>query len=243
MGSAADPPSTRLLVRVLAVASSDEIRRQVRLALDGRQFALREADSPGAAPRLLKTWNPHLVILDVEPGADRLLSRIGRSPLDGGTRIPVLAITRRGDLATKLAAFDQGVDDVLTAPFAPDELVARVSVIVRRSLGRSVAVNPILRLGELEIDLLNRRVRTAGRAVELTAVEQSLLFLLAANAGRALSRDEILDSLWGEEFAAESNVVDRHVKSLRAKLHDNWAWPRFIETVRGIGYRFRSNEK
>ena len=96
----------------------------------------------------------------------------------------------------------------------------------------------MLRLGELEIDILNRSVRAGGHDLHLTALDQSLLYLLAANAGRVMSRDEILDHLWGVDFMAESNVVDRHVRNLRAKLQNNWRRPRYIATVPGRGYRF-----
>lgn len=97
---------------------------------------------------------------------------------------------------------------------------------------------PILRFGELEIDILHRRARIDGRDLHLTSLELSLLCLLAANGGRPLTRDEILDQLWGVDFAAGSNVVDRHVHTLRAKLRDDWRRPRFIATVPGAGYRF-----
>jgi DNA-binding response OmpR family regulator len=97
---------------------------------------------------------------------------------------------------------------------------------------------PVSRFGELEIDMLHRRVRVDGRDLHLTPLELSLLYLLAANAGRVLTRDEILDHLWGDDYAAESNVVDRQVRQLRAKLQDDWRRPRYIATVPGKGYRF-----
>src|SRR3954464_11356116 len=92
--------------------------------------------------------------------------------------------------------------------------------------------------GELEIDILHRRVRVDGHDLHLSPLELSLLYLLVANAGRVLTRDEILDDLWGGDFAAESNVVDRQVRTLRAKLQDDWRRPRYIATVPGKGYRF-----
>jgi DNA-binding response OmpR family regulator len=153
-------------------------------------------------------------------------------------RLPVIALTRRGDLATTLAAFAWGVDDVLVAPYAPEELVARALAVMRRAYGGAVAFTPVLRLGALEIDILRRRVTAGGRALHLTALEQSLLYLLAANAGKLLTRDQILDYLWGADHAAESNVVDRHVRNLRTKLADDWQRPRYIATVPGRGYRF-----
>jgi DNA-binding response OmpR family regulator len=97
---------------------------------------------------------------------------------------------------------------------------------------------PVIRVGELVIDVLHRRVRVDGQDLHLTPLELSLLYLLAANAGRVLTRDEILDDLWGGDYEAESNVVDRQVRTLRAKLQDDWRHPRYIATVPGKGYRF-----
>ena len=99
-------------------------------------------------------------------------------------------------------------------------------------------LTPMIHVGELEIDLVHRRARVQGRDLHLTGLELSLLWLLAANTGRVLTRDEILDEVWGNEFAAGSNVVDRHVRTLRAKLRDDWRRPRYIATVPGQGYCF-----
>ncbi len=97
---------------------------------------------------------------------------------------------------------------------------------------------PVIRFGELEIDILHRRVRVDGEDLHLTPLELSLLYLLAANPGRVLTRDEILDHLWGVDYVSESNVVDRHVRNLRVKLHDDHRRPRYIATIPGRGYRF-----
>ena len=130
------------------------------------------------------------------------------------------------------------MDDLLSVPFSPEELVARVLAVLRRTAPAGAALRPVLRLGELEIDILHRRVRAGASELHLTALELSLLYLLAANAGRVVTRDEILDHLWGVDYAAESNVVDRHVRNLRATLQDDWRRPRYIATVPGRGYRF-----
>jgi DNA-binding response OmpR family regulator len=99
---------------------------------------------------------------------------------------------------------------------------------------------PVLRLGDLEIDIRNRRVRAGNTELHLTSLEQSLLYLLAANAGRLITRDEILDYLWGADYVAESNVVDRHIRNLRVKLQHHPQLPRYIATVPGRGYRFQA---
>ena len=97
---------------------------------------------------------------------------------------------------------------------------------------------PAIRLGDIEIDIAGRRVRAGDRVLPLTEIEQGLLHLLAGSGGRVLSRDEILDAVWGSDFLPGSNVVDRHIRDLRLKLRDDYRAPRFIATVPGIGYRF-----
>jgi DNA-binding response OmpR family regulator len=166
------------------------------------------------------------------------LERVFHESQKGGNAPPVIALTRRGDLKAKLAAFERGVDDIVTVPFSPEEFVARVFAIMRRSYRDALVFTPVLRLGDLEIDILNRRVRVGDNELHLTSLEQSLLYLLAANAGRLLTRDEILDYLWGADYVAESNIVDRHIRNLRVKLHDHSKRPRYIATIPGRGYRF-----
>ena len=123
-------------------------------------------------------------------------------------------------------------------PFSPEELLARSIVIARRALGNMQPIVPTIRLGEMEIDILNREVRAGDSVVHLTSLEQSLLYVLAACAGDVITREEILDAVWGTDFVAESNVVDRHIRSLRIKLQNDYRRPRFIATVPGKGYRF-----
>ena len=110
--------------------------------------------------------------------------------------------------------------------------------VLRRSYRDTVTLTPVIRVGDLEIDILNRSVRVGESELHLTSLEQSLLYLLAANAGRVVTREEILDTLWGVDYVAESNVVDRQIRNLRARLQDDWRQPRFIATVPGRGYRF-----
>ena len=224
--------------RVLVLVDQPLLGGLITLTLDHGVCLTREAKNLPEATAVLEDWQPHLAILDMDLAGDRLLPRLARSDEGSQPRIPVLALTRRGDLRTKLAAFEQGVDDIMTVPFSPEELLARVLVITRRSYGEVLPLKPVLKLGEIEIDILNRRVRAGTSELHLTGLEQSLLYLLAANAGRVVTRDEILDALWGVDYAAESNVVDRHVRNLRAKLQNDWRKPRFIATVPGKGYRF-----
>jgi DNA-binding response OmpR family regulator len=130
------------------------------------------------------------------------------------------------------------VDDIIAVPFSAEEFLARVMALLRRSYSEAVTFTPVIKLGDLHIDILHRTVRTGTDELHLTSLEQSLLYLLASNAGRVVTRDEILDTLWGGDYVAESNVVDRQIRNLRARLGDDWKRPRFIATVSGRGYRF-----
>jgi DNA-binding response OmpR family regulator len=139
-----------------------------------------------------------------------------------------------------LSAFERGVDDIIEVPFTLDEIVARPYALMRRVHHIDVPLVPTIRLDGLEVDLIKQVVRVGGRDLELTPIQQTLLYLLAANAGKVLSREELLTCIWGGEFEIESNVVDRHIRELRVKLGDDWRTPQFIETMAGKGYRFKS---
>lgn len=223
--------------RALLVIDQRVLAELVGLALNQGRYITRVASTGQEATSAISDWSPHLVVLDMDIEGNEMLKRFGTATLEGG-RLPVIALTRRGDLKSKLTAFEQGVDDILTMPFSPEELVARVVAVMRRTYRDAAVFSPLLRVGDLEVDILNRRVRAGGMELHLTSLEQSLLYLLAANAGRLLTRDEILDCLWGADYVAESNVVDRHVRNLRVKLQNHPRRPQYIVTVPGRGYRF-----
>jgi DNA-binding response OmpR family regulator len=232
-----DARKLRTPVRVLTVLEEPVLAEFVRLALSHGPFIVRAVVDQSQAIAMLDEWHPHLAIIDMDDGHVSLLDHLTQAP-PPLEHIPSIALTRRGDLATKLTAFEHGVDDILSVPFSPEELLARALAIMRRTYGTAIAFTPTIRLGKLEIDILNRRVRAGHRKLRLTSLEESLLYLLAANAGRLVTREQILDNLWGVDHAASSNVVDRHVRNLRTKLHDDWRRPRYIATVPGRGYRF-----
>jgi DNA-binding response OmpR family regulator len=222
--------------RVLVLMDQMAIAEVVTLTLNHGVYITRGAKTAVEAMSLLAEWQPHLAVIDMDIAGDRFLKQVGGT--EANARLPVLALTRRGDLKTKLAAFEQGVDDIMTVPFSPEELLARVIALTRRTYGEQVRLSPRIKVGEMEIDILNRQVHAGTSTLHLTSVEQSLLYLLAANAGQLLTRNDIMDALWGVDYVAESNVVDRHIRNLRAKLQNDWRKPRFIKTEAGQGYRF-----
>jgi DNA-binding response OmpR family regulator len=226
--------------RVLLVLDQPVLVELIKLTFAHGHYEVHSVSSAAEGLALMAHWRPHVVLFDVELEGvrdARIMDRVG--PRDAGrAAIPAIALTRRGDLRTRLDAFDRGADDVLSIPFSPEELLARVVALVRRSYPEATAFTPVIRLGELEIDILHRTVRVGTVDLHLTALEQSLLYLLAANAGRAVGRHEILQALWGADYLVGSNVVERQVRNLRVRLGDDWRRPRFIATVPGRGYRF-----
>jgi DNA-binding response OmpR family regulator len=225
--------------RALVLHESQVIVDLIELTLNHGLFVVRAASVLAEAEAILAEWQPHMVVIDMENGdSTMLIERLKASGRLRGSAMPVLGLTRRGDLRTKLQAFDLGVDDILTVPFSPEELLARSIVITRRATGVQRPIVPTIHIGKIEVDLLNREVRIGRTVAHLSSLEQSLLYLLASRGGKVVTREEILDTIWGSDFIAESNVVDRHIRSLRVKLHDGYKHPRFIATVSGEGYRF-----
>lgn len=236
-----DQPSTaeREERRALVLHERPTVVGLIELTLNHGLFVVRAARDLAEAETILAEWGPELVVIDMDhQDSTTLLSRLGSANRLVARKTPAIGLTRRGDLKTKLQAFAIGVDDILTMPFSPDELLARAIVVTRRLSGPDLPVIPPLRIGEVEIDIMNRDVRAGNSLVHLTSLEQSLLYLLASRGGQVVTRDEILDAIWGTDFVAESNIVDRHVRSLRAKLQNDYRHPRFIATVPARGYRF-----
>ena len=227
----------RTPARALLLMDQRVLVEVIKLALNHGDYSARVTQTAEEAAKAILEWRPHLIVLNMDSSGEAVMNRLA-SPIKEAGGLPVIALTRRGDLKTKLAAFEAGVDDILTVPFSPEEFVARILAVMRRTYKEGMAFTPVLRLGGLEIDILNRRVRAGEKDLHLTSIEQSLLYLLAANAGHLLTRDEILDHLWGTDYVAQSNIVDRHVRNLRIKLQNHSRRPKYIITIPGRGYRF-----
>jgi DNA-binding response OmpR family regulator len=151
--------------------------------------------------------------------------------------VPLVALTGTTDLRGRLDAFDLGADDVLAVPFFGEELLARIKSLLRRSYAEMSSLERSLRIGGLEVDAAQHSVRRDGVSVSVTPLQFALLYLLASHAGQVVTRDQILDVLWGVDHAPATNVVDSLVRSLRARLEDDCRRPRYIATVPGQGYR------
>ena len=221
--------------KILVLVEQPPVAELIKLTLHHGAGVARNVSAPEAIA-VLEEWKPDLAVLQVEVAGDEVLQRVtGATAAPAG--IPVLGLTRHGDLKTKLAAFEKGMEDIMTVPFSPEELLARVLVIERRHAKQPILV-PVVKIGGMELDILRRQVRLDEEDIHLTGMEQSLLYLFAANAGRVLSRNQIRDAIWGPDFVADSHIVDRQVLNLRVKLQNNYRRPRFISTIPKQGYLF-----
>ena len=225
---------------ILIVEDEEDIAEAVRARLASEGFHARVAADGPQALELAATERPDLVVLDLMlPGMDGLevCKELQRTEWT-----PVLMLTARTDEADKVAGFAVGADDYLTKPFSPRELVARVRAILRRieRMKGMTAAEPLSRF-DLTIDAARRRVMRDGTEVQLTPLEFEILLTLARTPGVVLSRDQLMDRVWGYRDYAGGRVVDSHVARIRRKLEDEAAEPRYIRTVHGVGYAFQED--
>ncbi len=223
---------------ILVVDDEPNLIELVRGYLEREGFAVLTAADGPAAVEVVRSHRPDLIILDVMlPGFDGVEACRRIRQLSDAY---VLMLTARAEEIDKIVGLSVGADDYLTKPFSPRELVARVKAILRRprTLGEHVEDSPpVQRFGDLVIDEGRHQVTVRGNAVLLTAREFSLLTVLAAHPGRVFTRAQLLERVWGDEYY-DDHVVDVHVANLRKKLEDDPADPCYVETVRGVGYRF-----
>jgi DNA-binding response OmpR family regulator len=204
---------------------------EVTIARDGLQ-ALQQA---GLA-------QPDLVVLDwILPGLDGI--EVCRR-LRAASAVPIIMLTARGEEDDRVTGLDFGADDYLVKPFGFRELLARIRATLRRvNLDQTAMAAGPLTIGQVCLDRAAHRVTKAGAALDLTAREFALLDVLMGQAGRVLARDRLLDAVWGASWVGDPRTLDVHVRWLRLKLEDDPADPRYIQTVRGVGYRFAAPEE
>jgi two-component system OmpR family response regulator len=225
--------------RVLVVDDEPNITELVAMALRYEGFTVKTAASGRAAITAVAQFTPALVILDVMlPDIDgmEVLRRLNSS----GSRVPIIFLTARDATEDKVHGLTIGGDDYVTKPFSVEELMARVRVVLRRH-GGAGAEDGKLTLADLELDDEAHEVRRHGHAIDLTNTEYRLLRYLLVNAGRVLTRTQILDHVWHYDFGGDASVLETYVSYLRRKV-DRYD-PRLIQTVRGVGYVLRTPRK
>lgn len=223
---------------ILVVEDEQPIRDLITFNLERAGFRVLTAADGVQALNLTRDRRPSLIILDLMlPGMDGVdVCREIRRWSD----VPVLMLTARRDEIDRVVGFEVGADDYVTKPFSPRELVSRVKAILRRAAPRA-GDGAAATFGPLTINYETFEVTRDGARVDLTLTEFQILRIMSQQPGRVFTRDELLDRVRGQEFAADPRTVDVHVRHLRAKLEPDPSNPRFIETVRGVGYRFRGD--
>lgn len=227
---------------VFIVDDEPSIRRLLSVALRDKGYETQEFSEGTTLLAALRHTLPDLIVLDwmmPEPDGLEVCRRLRENPV---TRpVPVLMLTARSDESDRIAGLTVGADDYLAKPFSVGELTARVKALIRRGeylAGRADS----LRAGGLTMDLSSRQVALDGDPIELTAKEFDLLAVLLRHAGQVLTREQLLDAVWGMGYEGEARTVDVHVRFLRQKLERGENPARYIHTLRGVGYRLSPPE-
>ena len=229
-----------MTVRALIVEDEENLVRLLRGYLEREGFEVREALDGIAALEAVRESKPDVVVLDwMLPKLDGMgvLRELRRF-----SDAYVIVLTARVEEVDRIVGLSTGADDYLTKPFSPGELVARIRAMLRRPRGETQSAageETPLSSGDLSVDRGRREVRLGGREVSLTAIEFDLLAALISRPGLVFSRDQLLERVWGEDYFGGDHVVDVHVANLRKKIEADPSNPSYVQTVRGVGYRFR----
>ena len=227
--------------KILVLEDESSIRAFVKINLARSGFEVIEA---GTGEEALELYKRHkdidIAILDVMlPGIDGL--EVCKELRNSNENMGIIMLTARSQELDKVMALDLGADDYLTKPFSPMELVARVNALLRRVEKKNEDGDKLIS-GVFEIDLNARKFYKSRYEIELTPTEFSLMKMFIKNPDRALSRDELLDEVWGENYIGEVKIVDVNIRRLRKKVEEDSSNPKYIETIWGSGYRWRKEE-
>ncbi|MFQ5752545.1 MAG: response regulator [bacterium] len=224
---------------ILIVEDEEDILELVGYHIEQAGYRIIKSGDGQEALELIQKKLPDMIILDIMlPGmTGKEVCKILKQQ-EETRHIPIIMLTAKGEEIDRVVGFELGADDYVTKPFSPRELVLRVKAILRRAK-HSEERNEVLHVQGLSINKPKHQVRLEGKPVELTATEFNLLLTLVERKGRVQTREMLLETVWGYEYMGFTRTVDTHMRRLRAKLG---AWGNCIETVRGVGYRFREVE-
>ncbi|MGB0204020.1 MAG: phosphate regulon transcriptional regulator PhoB [Neptuniibacter sp.] len=224
--------------RVLIVDDEAPIREMIAVALEMAGYECLEAENANAAHGLIVDDKPDMVLLDwMMPGASGIEFARRLRKDETTADIPIIMLTAKGDEDNKIKGLEAGVDDYITKPFSPRELVARLKAVLRRTTPKGIE-EPVT-VDELTLDPISHRVTSDQKPVELGPTEFRLLQFFMTHQDRAYSRSQLLDMVWGGNVYVEERTVDVHIRRLRKALGDRHDY--LVQTVRGTGYRFSSN--
>jgi two-component system response regulator RegX3 len=227
---------------ILFVEDEDAISSAFSRALEREGFEPVVARTAAEALELAGRVEPDLVLLDLHlpDGDGRDVCRALRRDSD----VPIVMLTARGTEIDRVVGLEMGADDYVVKPFSGAEVISRIRAVLRRSRAAPAAggFEPVFTVGELELDVAARIARLGGEQLSLTRKEFDLLAELARNAGRVVTREDLMSRIWDVNWFGSTKTLDVHVGALRRKLGDDPAEPRYIETVRGVGFRFAASE-
>lgn len=222
--------------KILVIEDEENMARILELELQHEGYLVSKALNGNEGLALAQSQDFSLILLDLMlPGLSgmEVLRRLRKSK-----DTPIILLTARDETMDKVSGLDQGADDYVTKPFAIEELLARIRVALRKKAASTAASSPILQAGLLRLDIDRHEVRYDGQLIELTLREFDLLKYLLANKGRVLSREALLNHVWGYDYLGETNAVDVYISFLRDKI-DEAFHIKLIHTVRGVGYQIR----
>ncbi len=230
------------MTRILLVDDEPLITDSLSYSLRREGFEVKAVGEGEQALKEMEEFEPDLVVLDIMlPGMNGL--EVCRR-IRANSSTPVIMLTARGEELDRILGLEVGADDYLAKPFSFRELLARIRSILRRvELDRQTSQFQPMNVGNLTLDPIARRVFRGGQELQLSAREFDLLSILMRNAGRALSREQLLSLVWGEDWIGDPRTLDVHVRWLRLKIEEDPATPVYIQTVRGHGYRFAGPEE
>lgn len=220
--------------RILLADDERELRDMLSAYLKVEGFVVVEALDGEIALELAQNEDPDLVLLDV--GLPKMDGFEVLQHLRATSSVPVIMLTARAEEIDRVIGLTVGADDYVTKPFSPRELVARIKAVLRRGRAETDEERPI-RFDGLTIDPIRREVHLDGNLIDLTTLEFDLLHALASAPGRVMTRERLMEQVWGWDFMGVDRVVDVHVSNIRKSLGDDPAEPRYIATVRGVGYK------
>lgn len=229
--------------KILIIDDEEHIVELIRYNLEASGYLTLEAYNGLDGLKLAQEEVPDLVLLDLMlPGMDGLEVCKRLRADDKLKNIPIIMLTAKSEEIDKILGLELGADDYITKPFSVRELNARVKALLRR-INTKIEESDTYSFNDVEIDYLKHEVKKNGEKVDLTLKEFELLDILVRNNGKVLTRDLLLDKIWGYEYVGETRTVDVHIRHLRQKLEADDRNPRYIETVRGIGYRFNNDDE
>jgi two-component system, OmpR family, alkaline phosphatase synthesis response regulator PhoP len=225
---------------ILVVDDEPKIVELARDYLEHAGFAVVSASDGSEALARARSDHPDLIVLDL--GLPKLDGLDVARALRRDSSVPIVILSGRSDESDKLVGLELGADDYVTKPFSPKELVARVRAVLRR-IDRPAPASDVIRASDVTLDVPRMRVRAGERDVDLTATEFQLLAALAREPGRVFTRSQLLDAVHGVAFESYERAIDAHVKNIRRKLEVDPREPRYLQTVHGVGYRFRDDDR